>query len=307
MKRKKEPKDKSTKKDDSGTSENSKKNKKSKKMKEDESKAMVIDAIKEIDEIAVSTKTTFMENFLRTFIATRFQEYLTSCTLSCVSDTIEGLIVDQFEPELTNMIIRCATPQHGIVFSLKTYFGAIDTLANETLNVIADRHNYGRNLKKKCKIEIRFETAPTNIFLRYEADNILAHDNTRVNNDRNLLAFFNDKNLSYLSGYKINEKKTVNLYSTYLNNSLLTSMIIPCESLNYYLVNTDNSAISTQSEMLIRYRKNFITLKDCETKLKETETRLKEKEIYIKELITTNATLTNLNRALQSELDEISS
>jgi len=282
-----------------------------KKSKKNDEKVMVIDAMKEIEEIVVSPKPTYMENFLRTFIATRFQEYLENCILSRVSETIEGIIVDLFENEMTNMIIRCATPQHGIVFSLKTYFGAIDTLANEVLCVIADRYDYGRKLKKKAKIELRFETAPIHLFHRYESDNILSRSDTRINNDRDLIALFNDKNLSYLSGYKENGKKNVNLYSAYINNSLITSMIIPCDSLNYYLVNTDNSSISSQGLMQERYKKNFIALKECETKLSNTqkslitlEAKLEEREIYIKTLIAANTKLAEHNKTLQDEMDE---
>lgn len=283
-----------------------------KKSKTEEKEMIVVDAINEIDEITtVGSKTTFMEKFLRTFIATRFEEYLASCVLSSVSETIEGVIVDQFEKELTNMIIRCATPQYGILFSLKTYFGAIDTLANETLCVIADRYDYGRRLKRKTKIEIRFERAPIDIFRRYESENILRRADTRVNNDSNLLAFFNDKNLSYFTGYKENDKKVVNLYSTYLNDSLLTSMIIPCEPLNYLLVNTDNSAISSQSLMQERYKKNFISLKECESELSDTKkslvitnAKLREREVYIKNLISANTKLTELNKTLQDEMNE---
>lgn len=288
-----------------------KKNISKKELKEKEEKKRVDDAMAEVEEVATSTQQTPMEKFLRAFIATRFQEYLDNSIISRVSDTIEGIIVDEFERQMTDMVIRCATPQHGIIFSLKTYLGAIDTLANEALCVIADRYEYGRKLKKKTKIELRFETAPIQIFRRFEQDNILLRDDTRVGNDRDLLAFFNDKNLSYFSGYKNSGKKNVNLYSAYLNNVLITSMIIPYEPLNYHIVNTDNSAISSQSLMQDRYKKNFMALKERETQLLETQklltvanAKLKENDAYIKKLITANTSLTGLNKTLQDELDE---
>lgn len=288
-----------------------KKKTKSKKKAKINEKEIVVDAMEEIKEMTVSSQPTHMEKFLRTFIATRFQEYIDSCILSRVSDTIEGIVVDDFESQMTNMVIRCATPQHGIIFALKTYLGAIDTLANEALCVIADRYDYGRKLKRKAKIELRFETAPIHIFRRFEQDNILSRDSTRVNNDRDLLAFFNDKNLSYFTGYKENDKKVVNLYSAYLNNVLITSMIIPCEPINYYLVNTDNSSISSQSLMQDRYKKNFMALKERETELSVTQkllttttASLKDNVRYIKTLIDANNTLTELNKTLQDELDE---
>ena len=269
-------------------------------------------AASELNSITESTTTTHMEKFLRSFIAIRFEEYFNSCILSQVSETISGLIIDSFEPRVTDMIIRCATPQHGILFSLKTYLGAIDTLSNDVLCVIASRYDYGSNWKKMTKIELRFEEEPLTTFLHYETINVLAREDTRVNSDRNLLALFNDKNLSYLSGYRESERKTVFLYSAYMNNILLTSMIIPSSSLNYYLNPVDTTtSITSQTTMQERYKKNFISLKESETKILQLQKLLDEKKAkqieldsYIKDLISANATLTELNRNFQEELDE---
>lgn len=289
-----------------------------KQTKEEKETELLTDAVVEVNKLKSNPETMHMEKYLRGIISSRFEDYINHSILNRVSDTIDGVITEQFEPKFTRMILSTATPHQGIMFSLQTYLSVIDSFANEILCIIASRYVYGKKLKQKTKIELRFEEEPIHTFLNYESTNILAQKDTTVNHSKSLLAFFHDQNSAYLSGYKDADKKLVNLYCAYINDSFLTSVIIPHTSHSYQLIlnegNNNNNNSNTSAPQLVmqeRYKTNFIALKMCEAeneglkkKLQESEGKIKKYDLYINGVLEKNTVLTQLNQSLQNELDE---
>jgi hypothetical protein len=265
-----------------------------------------IDTIqKEIEEIKTNPATVFMENYLRANISDEFSKYMAKSPLKHISNTIQGVDTTLFEPDFTKMILRTATPQYGIILSLNTYLNALSNFTSDVNYILATRHNYGSDMKNVAKLELRFEEEPITTFEKHEHAKTLSNPKTKVNKNPVLMALFKDKQqYNYYHGYRDNDKQHVFLYTAYLNNKFICSMIIPHASHTKFQVTvlTENENNNNNNLMTERYKNNYIALKKSELELSNLKSQLKEKTLLLKERENEMKFFKEKNTELQKEL-----
>ncbi len=271
-------------------------------------------AQKEVDEIKTNPATVFMENYLRISIKDEFTKHMARSPLKHISDKITGVDTTLFEPNFTKMILRTATPKHGIMLSLHTYFDILSTFASDVNYTLATRHDYGNGLKHVTELELRFEEESIITFEKYEHQKTLSNPATKINKNPVLMALFNDKQCNYYYGYKENDKQHVYLYTAYLNKKFIYSMIIPHTAhTQFQLTLSVENKTSTNNDMnnlmAERYKTNYIALKKSEIEISSLKKQLAEKVLLLKKneneikvLSEKNIELTELYDTLQKEL-----
>lgn len=258
------------------------------------------EAVKEVESI-IAGEGLFFAKYITAHVKEVLEEYRCKSPLFDIAkDLGHQLDFSNFETSFIAQILRRVTPLSGVIFSLKTYMAALDSICLESMTLLPEKIKLLTTKEKQhAKIALHYCEEPVDLFIRFEKENILNSDNMLDNNNHLLVALFNDRYTHYLESYKINQSRLVSLYKITLGDVLVCAIITPRTALEYDLTPKQSHTIKPPRVMYDLCRDTMIELKKEQQKNLKLETELKKK-------VEINTALTEQNKLLNQYTKKIS-